>query len=96
MAPTRAKRSTTTKAEKTVMMGLDKPPALRHRRASIAQAPPGAAPRRTQARVAQLVEHVTENHGVGGSIPSPGTTFFLIEINCLAGKFSRKTPDNVI
>jgi hypothetical protein len=24
--------------------------------------------------VAQLVEHVTENHGVGGSIPSPGTT----------------------
>lgn len=27
------------------------------------------------ARVAQLVEHVTENHGVGGSTPSPGTTF---------------------
>lgn len=26
------------------------------------------------ARVAQLVEHMTENHGVGGSIPSPGTT----------------------
>jgi hypothetical protein len=25
------------------------------------------------ARVAQLVEHMTENHGVGGSIPSPGT-----------------------
>ena len=25
------------------------------------------------ARVAQLVEHVTENHGVGGSTPSPGT-----------------------
>lgn len=27
------------------------------------------------ARVAQLVEHVTENHGVGGSTPPPGTTF---------------------
>ena len=27
------------------------------------------------AEVAQLVEHVTENHGVGGSIPSLGTTF---------------------
>ena len=26
------------------------------------------------AEVAQLVEHVTENHGVGGSIPSLGTT----------------------
>jgi hypothetical protein len=27
------------------------------------------------AQVAQLVEHVTENHGVGGSIPPLGTTF---------------------
>lgn len=27
----------------------------------------------SDARVAQLVEHMTENHGVGGSIPSPGT-----------------------
>ncbi len=27
------------------------------------------------ARVAQLVEHATENRSVGGSIPSPGTTF---------------------
>ena len=26
-----------------------------------------------RAQVAQLVEHVTENHGVGGSIPSLGT-----------------------
>jgi hypothetical protein len=26
------------------------------------------------AQVAQLVEHVTENHGVGGSIPPLGTT----------------------
>ncbi len=29
-----------------------------------------------QAQVAQLVEHVTENHGVGGSIPPLGTTPF--------------------
>src|SRR6476659_1136952 len=28
----------------------------------------------TRAQVAQLVEHVTENHGVGGSIPPLGTT----------------------
>src|SRR3954453_17313981 len=27
------------------------------------------------AQVAQLVEHVTENHGVGGSIPPLGTIF---------------------
>ena len=30
-------------------------------------------PKNGNAWVAQLVEHVTENHGVGGSIPSPGT-----------------------
>src|SRR5688500_604150 len=29
---------------------------------------------RDGAQVAQLVEHVTENHGVGGSIPPLGTT----------------------
>jgi hypothetical protein len=28
------------------------------------------------AQVAQLVEHVTENHGVGGSIPPLGTIDF--------------------
>jgi hypothetical protein len=28
---------------------------------------------RGDAQVAQLVEHVTENHGVGGSIPPLGT-----------------------
>jgi hypothetical protein len=33
----------------------------------------GTVRRRGDARVAQLVEHMTENHGVGGSIPSPGT-----------------------
>ncbi len=31
--------------------------------------------RSSDARVAQLVEHVIEDHGVGGSIPSPGTIF---------------------
>jgi hypothetical protein len=32
-----------------------------------------AAPKPCGAQVAQLVEHVTENHGVGGSIPPLGT-----------------------
>src|SRR5688572_19145599 len=36
--------------------------------------------RRDGAQVAQLVEHVTENHGVGGSIPPLGTN----KINSLA------------
>ncbi len=35
----------------------------------------GRDPQRGQ--VAQSVEHMTENHGVGGSIPSPGTIAFL-------------------
>jgi hypothetical protein len=34
----------------------------------------GPARLRANAQVAQLVEHVTENHGVGGSIPPLGTT----------------------
>jgi hypothetical protein len=32
--------------------------------------------RRGSARVAQLVEHATENRSVGGSIPPPGTISF--------------------
>lgn len=42
---------------------------------AVASVPKGAPPTPHDglARVAQLVEHVTENHGVGGSIPSPGT-----------------------
>jgi hypothetical protein len=32
------------------------------------------------AQVAQLVEHVTENHGVGGSIPPLGTIFLSKDI----------------
>lgn len=41
------------------------------------------------AQVAQLVEHVTENHGVGGSIPPLGTIsiFSSIVINHLAANF---------
>jgi hypothetical protein len=35
--------------------------------------PPGPG-----AQVAQLVEHVTENHGVAGSIPALGTSPILI------------------
>jgi hypothetical protein len=32
------------------------------------------------AQVAQLVEHVTENHGVGGSIPPLGTKLLEFEL----------------
>src|SRR6185437_1122147 len=39
-----------------------------------ARAPIRAAASRRRAQVAQLVEHVTENHGVGGSIPPLGTS----------------------
>jgi hypothetical protein len=35
---------------------------------------PRTSTRKHPAQVAQLVEHVTENHGVGGSIPPLGTT----------------------
>jgi hypothetical protein len=43
-------------------------------RASITPAfSPMALHPRAGAQVAQLVEHVTENHGVGGSIPPLGT-----------------------
>jgi hypothetical protein len=34
---------------------------------------PGCVSTAPAAQVAQLVEHVTENHGVGGSIPPLGT-----------------------
>ena len=44
--------------------------------------PLGAA-RLPCAQVAQLVEHVTENHGVGGSIPSLGTIFKPFALNDL-------------
>lgn len=33
-----------------------------------------ACPRRVRGQVAQLVEHLTENQGVGGSTPSLATT----------------------
>jgi hypothetical protein len=41
---------------------------------------------RARAQVAQLVEHVTENHGVGGSIPPLGT----IEITRQFAVFERR------
>jgi hypothetical protein len=37
---------------------------------------------RAGAQVAQLVEHVTENHGVGGSIPPLGTTLTSLSQFC--------------
>jgi hypothetical protein len=38
---------------------------------------------RLEAQVAQLVEHVTENHGVGGSIPPLGTNNFSLNYNMI-------------
>lgn len=47
-------------------------PALDSRAGKLLETPvPGIA--RSHAQVAQLVEHVTENHGVAGSIPALGT-----------------------
>jgi hypothetical protein len=53
--------------------------------ASIRPRAPLAAlqPRVRRAQVAQLVEHVTENHGVGGSIPPLGTKEILCKFNQL-------------
>jgi hypothetical protein len=42
-----------------------------------ALAPAAFAGRTASAQVAQLVEHCTENAGVGGSIPPLGTKMFL-------------------
>ena len=39
---------------------------------------------RSLAQVAQLVEHVTENHGVAGSIPALGTTYQMKTTGCRA------------
>ena len=39
---------------------------------------PAFASPRARARVAQLVEHATENRSVGGSTPSPGTIFYIV------------------
>ena len=58
---------------------------LRHRPATNARRDANATVSGLDARVAQLVEHMTENHGVGGSIPSPGTTPDLAE--CCTGLY---------
>ena len=42
----------------------------------------GSAIYRFFARVAQLVEHLVEAQSVGGSIPSPRTSFETVSDNC--------------
>jgi hypothetical protein len=44
------------------------------------------------AQVAQLVEHVTENHGVGGSIPPLGTIAPAQALKSLANKPEHPNP----
>ena len=63
--PAPAPRRSVFPARRTRAPSLDAPRPRRHNPAS-----------RHRAQVAQLVEHVTENHGVGGSIPSLGTNHF--------------------
>ena len=41
------------------------------------------------AQVAQLVEHATENRGVGGSIPPLGTTSPKLDLRNLDPSFTR-------
>ncbi len=60
--PDSAPRRSAFPARRIRAPSLDAPRPRRHNPAS-----------RHRAQVAQLVEHVTENHGVGGSIPSLGT-----------------------
>ena len=71
---------------------LAKPPPLRHRRHSNARPPLGSGGRgirRRDARVAQLVEHATENRSVGGSNPPPGTTLLTMQRLSLTPAFLR-------
>jgi hypothetical protein len=49
-------------------------------RASITPARPLVTRTGANAQVAQLVEHVTENHGVGGSIPPLGTIALFAQL----------------
>ena len=44
----------------------------------------------TDGQVAQLVEHVTENHGVGGSIPSLATSLRSPRVSRCAGASARR------
>ena len=46
---------------------------------------------RSSGQVAQLVEHVTENHGVAGSIPALATNQLVKKPECLAPAFSEST-----
>ena len=54
---------------------LDSPGTALYNPGPLPPLPP--VPAEPGAQVAQLVEHVTENHGVGGSIPPLGTTILL-------------------
>jgi hypothetical protein len=47
---------------------------LRYKGSRLAQRTQARRRRPPYPKVAQLVEHVTENHGVAGSIPALGTT----------------------
>src|SRR5262249_55029459 len=55
------------------------------------RAPSSAVPRGRGAQVAQLVEHCTENAGVGGSIPPLGTTSDTLWFG-LGSRFARGLP----
>ena len=58
-----------------VGMRLDSPGDIAYKRFR-ARRERDPCPGSSVAQVAQLVEHMTENHGVGGSIPPLGTTVF--------------------
>ena len=60
----RRKRSSE-RLQKATMQALDKPQNGAYK--------PNSRSNGGKARVAQLVEHATENRSVGGSIPPPGT-----------------------
>ncbi len=53
-------------------MRLDSPGDIAYKRTRARRGRP-QCPGSSVAQVAQLVEHMTENHGVGGSIPPLGT-----------------------
>src|SRR4029078_12595104 len=77
--PARRRRMKTASGRAIHRRRRDRPCWTGHGRTSINPAPckrpPSGGP---GAQVAQLVEHCTENAGVGGSIPPLGTTHFIV------------------
>ena len=70
----RRRRSPEPSGNSIVRAVLHESPRLDSRRPCLYKAALPTGPRvPAGAQVAQLVEHVTENHGVGGSIPPLGT-----------------------